>query len=66
MVFAFALAPVVSMAYATPGDKAFVTDEIQRYNALLGVNNFLMRVQWPGLEQAKVLRTIATLGEIFA
>ena len=48
------------------GDKAFVKDEIQRYNELLGVNHFLMRVQWPGLEQAKVLRTIKTLGEIFA
>ncbi len=48
------------------GDKAFVKDEIQRYNELLGVNHFLMRVQWPGLEQAKVLRTNRTLGEIFA
>jgi alkanesulfonate monooxygenase SsuD/methylene tetrahydromethanopterin reductase-like flavin-dependent oxidoreductase (luciferase family) len=48
------------------GDKAFVKEEIQRYNELLGVNHFLMRVQWPGLEQAKVLRTIRTLGEIFA
>jgi alkanesulfonate monooxygenase SsuD/methylene tetrahydromethanopterin reductase-like flavin-dependent oxidoreductase (luciferase family) len=48
------------------GDKASVKDEIQRYNDLLGVNHFIMRVQWPGLEQAKVLRTITTLGEIFA
>jgi alkanesulfonate monooxygenase SsuD/methylene tetrahydromethanopterin reductase-like flavin-dependent oxidoreductase (luciferase family) len=48
------------------GDKAFVKDEIQRYNELLGVNHFIMRVQWPGLEQSKVLRTISTLGEIFA
>jgi alkanesulfonate monooxygenase SsuD/methylene tetrahydromethanopterin reductase-like flavin-dependent oxidoreductase (luciferase family) len=48
------------------GDKAFVKEEIARYNELLGVNHFLMRVQWPGLEQAKVLRTIKTLGEIFA
>jgi alkanesulfonate monooxygenase SsuD/methylene tetrahydromethanopterin reductase-like flavin-dependent oxidoreductase (luciferase family) len=48
------------------GDKAFVKDEIQRYNELLGVNHFIMRVQWPGLEQSKVLRTITTLGEIFA
>ena len=30
------------------GDKAFVKEEIQRYNELLGVNHFLMRVQWPG------------------
>jgi alkanesulfonate monooxygenase SsuD/methylene tetrahydromethanopterin reductase-like flavin-dependent oxidoreductase (luciferase family) len=48
------------------GDKAFVKDEIQRYHELLGVNHFLMRVQWPGLEHSKVLRTITTLGEIFA
>jgi alkanesulfonate monooxygenase SsuD/methylene tetrahydromethanopterin reductase-like flavin-dependent oxidoreductase (luciferase family) len=48
------------------GDKAFVKDEIARYQDLLGVNHFIMRVQWPGLEQAKALRTISTLGEIFA
>ena len=48
------------------GDKAFVKDEIQRYRELLGVNHFIMRVQWPGLEHSKVMRTIATLGEIFA
>jgi alkanesulfonate monooxygenase SsuD/methylene tetrahydromethanopterin reductase-like flavin-dependent oxidoreductase (luciferase family) len=48
------------------GDKAFVRDEIARYHALLGVNHFIMRVQWPGLEQEKALRTISVLGEIFA
>ena len=48
------------------GDKAFVKDEIQRYRALLGVNHFIMRVQWPGLEQARALNTIKALGEIFA
>jgi alkanesulfonate monooxygenase SsuD/methylene tetrahydromethanopterin reductase-like flavin-dependent oxidoreductase (luciferase family) len=48
------------------GDKAFVKDEIQRYHALLGVNHFIMRVQWPGLEHAKALNTISALGEIFA
>jgi len=47
------------------GDKAFVRDEIARYQDLLGVNHFIMRVQWPGLEQAKALRTISMLGEIF-
>lgn len=47
------------------GDKAFVKDEIQRYHALLGVNHFIMRVQWPGLEQVKALNTITALGEIF-
>lgn len=48
------------------GDKAFVKDEVQRYNDLLGVNHFVMRVQWPGLGHDKVLRTISTLGEIFS
>lgn len=48
------------------GDKAFVKDEIQRYNELLGVNHFLMRVQWPGLPHKNVLNTISALGEIFA
>ena len=47
------------------GDKAFVKDEIQRYQGLLGVNHFLMRVQWPSLPHDKVLRTITTLGVIF-
>lgn len=48
------------------GDKAFVKDEIQRYNDLLGVNHFVMRVQWPGLPHELTLRTIRSLGEIFA
>lgn len=47
------------------GDKAFVRDEIQRYRELLGVDHFIMRVQWPGLSHDKVLRTITTLGELF-
>jgi alkanesulfonate monooxygenase SsuD/methylene tetrahydromethanopterin reductase-like flavin-dependent oxidoreductase (luciferase family) len=48
------------------GDKAFVKDEIDRYNDLLGVNHFLMRVQWPGLAHDKVLRTIEQLGDVFS
>jgi len=48
------------------GDKVYVADEIRRYHELLGVNHFIMRVQWPGLEHSKVMRTIAALGEIFA
>ena len=48
------------------GDKAYVAEEIQRYHGLLGVNHFIMRVQWPGLENGKALRTISALGEIFA
>lgn len=48
------------------GDKEWVKAEVQRYNETLGVNHFIMRVQWPGLEHAKVLRTISALGAIFA
>ena len=48
------------------GDSEWVKDEVQRYNETLGVNHFIMRVQWPGLDHAKVLRTISTLGAIFA
>jgi alkanesulfonate monooxygenase SsuD/methylene tetrahydromethanopterin reductase-like flavin-dependent oxidoreductase (luciferase family) len=48
------------------GDKAFVKEEIERYHALLGVNHFIMRVQWPGLAQTRALDTILGLGEIFA
>jgi hypothetical protein len=47
------------------GDKEFVRDEVQRYRQKLGVNHFIMRVQWPGLEHEKVLRTIKTLGKLF-
>ncbi len=40
-------------------------EEIARYNEILGVDHFVMRCQWPGLEQDKVLGTIGRLGEIF-
>jgi alkanesulfonate monooxygenase SsuD/methylene tetrahydromethanopterin reductase-like flavin-dependent oxidoreductase (luciferase family) len=48
------------------GDKVFVKEEIARWREALGVNHFSMRVQWPGLEQEKVLGSIRRLGEIFA
>jgi alkanesulfonate monooxygenase SsuD/methylene tetrahydromethanopterin reductase-like flavin-dependent oxidoreductase (luciferase family) len=48
------------------GDEASVANEIQRYHELLGVNHFILRVQWPGLPQANALRTISALGKIFA
>jgi alkanesulfonate monooxygenase SsuD/methylene tetrahydromethanopterin reductase-like flavin-dependent oxidoreductase (luciferase family) len=47
------------------GDKVSVKEEIARYQEALGVNHFSMRVQWPGLEQEKVLNSIRRLGEIF-
>ncbi len=48
------------------GDKVAVKEEIARWTETLGVNHFVMRVQWPGLEQEKVLASIRRLGEIFA
>ena len=48
------------------GDKASVKEEIARYCELLGVDHFIMRCQWPGLPQSRVLESIRRLGEIFA
>jgi alkanesulfonate monooxygenase SsuD/methylene tetrahydromethanopterin reductase-like flavin-dependent oxidoreductase (luciferase family) len=48
------------------GDQVSVKEEIARWQERLGVNQFVMRVQWPGLEQEKVLNSIRRLGEIFA
>ena len=48
------------------GDKASVKEEIARYREMLGVDHFIMRVQWPGLPQGQALASIRRLGEIFA
>ncbi|MBV9250479.1 MAG: LLM class flavin-dependent oxidoreductase, partial [Acetobacteraceae bacterium] len=48
------------------GDAQSVEDEVARYREALGVDHFIMRVQWPGLEQDKVLGSIRRLGQIFA
>ena len=48
------------------GDKGAVKEEIARYRELLGVDHFIMRCQWPGLPQDRVLSSIQRLGEIFA
>ena len=48
------------------GDKASVKEEIARYREVLGVDHFIMRVQWPGLPQERALGSIKRLGEIFA
>jgi alkanesulfonate monooxygenase SsuD/methylene tetrahydromethanopterin reductase-like flavin-dependent oxidoreductase (luciferase family) len=47
------------------GDAAFVKEEVARYREALGVDHFMMRCHWPGLEQEKVLGSIRRLGEIF-
>jgi alkanesulfonate monooxygenase SsuD/methylene tetrahydromethanopterin reductase-like flavin-dependent oxidoreductase (luciferase family) len=46
------------------GDKVAVKEEIARWQERLGVNHFVMRVQWPGLPHEKVLGSIRRLGEI--
>jgi alkanesulfonate monooxygenase SsuD/methylene tetrahydromethanopterin reductase-like flavin-dependent oxidoreductase (luciferase family) len=45
------------------GDPDDAVRELRRYVDTLGVNCFIFRVQWPGMEQAKVLRTIRLLAE---
>jgi alkanesulfonate monooxygenase SsuD/methylene tetrahydromethanopterin reductase-like flavin-dependent oxidoreductase (luciferase family) len=45
------------------GDPARAVDEIQRYREKLGITELSFRVQWPGMPQATVLRTIKLLGE---
>jgi len=45
------------------GDPDDCVRELKRYVDALGVNCFIFRIQWPGMEQAKVLRTIKLLAE---
>jgi alkanesulfonate monooxygenase SsuD/methylene tetrahydromethanopterin reductase-like flavin-dependent oxidoreductase (luciferase family) len=37
--------------------------EIDRYRAALGVTEFIVRVQWPGMPQAQALRNIENIGK---
>lgn len=45
------------------GDPDDCIRDLRRYADALGVNCFILRIQWPGMEQAKVLRTIKLLAE---
>ena len=45
------------------GDPDDAVREIKRHAERLGATTFIFRVQWPGMEQAKVLRTIELLAE---
>ncbi|MBI4242008.1 MAG: LLM class flavin-dependent oxidoreductase [Candidatus Rokubacteria bacterium] len=45
------------------GDPVKVREEISRYRERLGITTMTFRLQWPGMEQAKVLRSIRLLGE---
>ncbi len=46
------------------GDAVSVKEEIARWQERLGVNHFIMRVQWPGLPQEKALASIRQLGRL--
>jgi alkanesulfonate monooxygenase SsuD/methylene tetrahydromethanopterin reductase-like flavin-dependent oxidoreductase (luciferase family) len=48
------------------GDAVSVKEEVAKYAELLGVDHFIMRCQWPGLPQERVLHTIRALGAMFA
>ena len=48
------------------GDAERVKDEIQRYRETLGANHLILRVQWPGLDQASTLKSIERLGRTIA
>jgi alkanesulfonate monooxygenase SsuD/methylene tetrahydromethanopterin reductase-like flavin-dependent oxidoreductase (luciferase family) len=37
--------------------------EIERYHRLLGVNHFILRLQWPGFPHADTLRAIEMVGK---
>jgi len=45
------------------GDPARVVEEIARCRERLGVTTMIFRVQWPGMSQDKVLRSIRLLGQ---
>jgi alkanesulfonate monooxygenase SsuD/methylene tetrahydromethanopterin reductase-like flavin-dependent oxidoreductase (luciferase family) len=45
------------------GDPDDCVRELRRYASVLGVNCVILRIQWPGMEQAKVLQTIRLLAE---
>jgi len=47
------------------GDKVSVKEEVEKYREALGVDHMIMRLQWPGLPQERVLHSIRALGEIF-
>ena len=49
----------------TIGDSVYVKEEIARWEEKLGVNHMIMRVQWPGLPQERVLGSIRRLGEMY-
>ena len=45
------------------GDPERVRDEIAHYHERLGITDLIVRVQWPGMDPARVLRSIRLLGD---
>lgn len=48
------------------GDEAEVADELRRYRDTLGIDTFILRMQWVGLTQRPVLESIERLGRVAA
>lgn len=46
------------------GDKAMAKDRVLWFKETLGVDHLILRMQWPGLPQADVLRSIEFMGEV--
>ena len=46
------------------GSENEVVDKIGQYGEATGTNHLLLRVQWPGLGQKMVLRTLERLGRV--
>ncbi len=46
------------------GDEAQVADELARYRDALGVDHMILRLQWPGLEQAAAIDAIERVGRV--
>jgi alkanesulfonate monooxygenase SsuD/methylene tetrahydromethanopterin reductase-like flavin-dependent oxidoreductase (luciferase family) len=44
------------------GDPVRVAEEIARYRERLGVTTMIFRLQWPGMDHEKVMRSIRLLG----
>jgi alkanesulfonate monooxygenase SsuD/methylene tetrahydromethanopterin reductase-like flavin-dependent oxidoreductase (luciferase family) len=48
------------------GDEAEVADQMARYRDELGLDQILVRLQWPGLEQRHVLAAMERMGRVMA
>ena len=46
------------------GDEAEAIDNFSRYQEQLGINTFILRMSWVGLEQSEILKTIERVGRV--